>query len=132
MFNNVPSVAREAACGAKTYVTSTLITSQKHTSYTLLTSQQQGRDMVCLDSLSRWCVRTLITGHKGRHVMVELVQRVLSFRVQGQGDRSTVSLGPASPFDRQQPHLGYGKDSFLRQPYEPLKQQTLLLYDADC
>jgi len=60
--------------------------------------------LVCLDSLSRCCVRTLLTGHKGGHVMVELVQRVLSFRVQGQGDRSTVSLRPASPFDRQQPH----------------------------
>jgi len=28
--------------------------------------------------------------------------------------------------------LGYGKDSFLRQPYEPLKQEILLLYDNDC
>jgi len=37
--------------------------------------------------------------------MVELVQSVLSFRVQGQGDRSTVLLRPASSFDRQQSHL---------------------------
>jgi hypothetical protein len=46
--------------------------------------------------------------------MVELVQRVLSFRVQGQGDRSTVSLRPASPFDRQQPHLDGPMHSGLR------------------
>src|SRR5260370_41490088 len=59
----------------------------------------------CLDTLSRCPVRTLITGHKGRHVMVEVVQSVLSFRVQGQGDRSTILLRPASSFDRQQSHL---------------------------